>query len=67
MSNVIQKMKFDPSSVESDEFRIRIPRKGEIKPSKVKTDFSGIPQVEQILIFTATNYEPGVIKFSKSR
>jgi len=64
MEKVIQKMKleFNPLSIDISSFEI--PRKGEIKPSKVETSPSGLPKIDKtIQVYTSTNYMPGRIRF----
>jgi len=63
MSETIQKLILEPDPFDTEEFRIRIPEKGKIKPSAEKKTHSGIRRVEQIQIYTTTNYSPGKISF----
>jgi len=63
MNDATQKLKLEPDSFNTEEFRIRIPKKGKIKPSSEKKAYSGIRRVERIQIYISTNYSPGIITF----
>lgn len=66
MSEATQKLKLEPDPFDTEEFRIRIPIKGKIKPSAEKKTYSGIRRMEQIQIYTSTNYSPGKISFKST-
>lgn len=64
MDKVNQKMVLEVKPIAIDITSFKIPRKGEIKPSRVKTSPSGLPNVDKIIqVHTSTNYMPGRIRF----
>ncbi len=63
MSDRIQTLKFVPEPITVDDIHVEIPKKGKIKPSIEKTSSSNTIIVEEIQIFTSTNYLPGKISF----
>ena len=65
MTLITQKLKLRPELLPSEEIKITIPRRGDIKPSEEKIGFSVIPKIQHIVTFHSSTYTPGKVTFEE--